>query len=90
MPPRPALAAPTKQHVLDQDFLLIRARLLETAAALDRLDRAVGELPSDDPRCDRLDRALAILACPGPDRAERLQLLFSREYDASWRAAFGL
>ena len=35
-------------------------------------------------------RALEILGDDGPDRAERFQLLFSREYEADWRERFGI
>ncbi len=79
----------TKQHVLDEEFLPLRARILEIAAGLDRLDRAEGAA-SSDPRRARLEEALRLLAEPGQRRAERIQLLFSREYDEHWRGEFGV
>jgi hypothetical protein len=39
----------TARDVFDQEFLTIRAKLLEVAAALDRIDRAGGSL-ANDPR----------------------------------------
>lgn len=70
------------QAVLDRYFLETRCKLIEIAANLDRIDRGGGL--GDDPRREKLDAALAILATSGPDRAERLQVLFSRDYDPQW------
>lgn len=76
----------TARAVLDRDFLAIRAELLNLAAALDRIDRG-GERSAvaDDPRLGRVGEALAILVQRQANRAERIQLVFSREYDAQWR-----
>jgi hypothetical protein len=71
-------------EVLNREFLEIRARLLHIAASLDRLDRAEGDLKGD-PRPELIRRALAILAEQEPERAEKIQLLFSRSYDANWK-----
>jgi hypothetical protein len=76
-------------ELLNRDFLEIRARLLQVAAALDRLDRAEGDLAGDKRRAD-LDRAIEILAGPGPDRAEKLQLVFSLPYDRNWKNTLAL
>lgn len=73
-----------KQQILDQDYLLVRAKLLEVAASLDRLDRAEGEQP-DDGRRDQLRAAVERLLSDEPDRAEQIQLLFSRDYAENWR-----
>ena len=51
---------------------------------LDRLDRADESL-SDATRRDQIDEAIQILLQPGDNRAEQVQLLFSREYDERWR-----
>ncbi|WP_153557112.1 hypothetical protein [Roseimaritima sediminicola] len=75
--------------LLDRHFLEVRARLLEVAATLDRLDRAQGDV-SGDPRKDQLDRAIAMLADPEAGRAERLQRLFSRAYSEDWRSQMEL
>lgn len=69
--------------LLNRDFLEIRARLLEVAAALDRLDRAEGDVASD-PRIERIRQALASLNSGQPDRAEQVQLLFSLPYESGW------
>jgi hypothetical protein len=79
----------TKDDVLDQDFLPLRAKILEIAAGLDRLDRAAGT-PGTDERIAKLQRAIAILLDASADRAERVQLLFSREYNADWQRSYEL
>ena len=71
-------------EVLNREFLEIRARLLHIAASLDRMDRADGSA-AGDPRLDAIRRALSILADDDGERAEKIQLLFSRAYDADWK-----
>ena len=77
-----------KPEVLAREFLDVRARLLQIAASLDRLDRAEGSL-AGDPRLRGIRRALEILAGDEPGRAEAIQLVFSRTYDPDWKQAFG-
>jgi hypothetical protein len=73
------------RDVLDRYFLEARSKLLDLAAILDRLDRGGGL--SDDPRLQQLLQATTILQekTSAADRAEKLQLLFSRQYDPAWR-----
>ena len=81
----------TRADVLNRDFLETRARVLELAAALDRLDsasRADHEPP--DGRVSQLRQAIEALLEPGPGRAETVQRLFSLEYDPDWRTKFEL
>lgn len=79
------------QQILDREFLEIRAKILEVAAALDRIDRAEGSVDGD-PRIQLIDDAIKVVASvqTDPIRAERIQLLFSREYDANWLEDFAL
>ncbi len=74
-------------EVLNREFLEIRAKVLELAAALDRLERAQGDL-GDDPRLQRIHEALELLGQPGHDRAEQVQLVFSRAYDENWQTEY--
>ncbi len=76
-------------EVLDREFLVLRAKILELAAALDRLGRAEGEV-SDDPRFARLFEARRVLEAQPDDRAEQVQLIFSRSYEDDWREKFGI
>ena len=78
-------------EVLNRDFLETRCKILEIAAALDRLDRAsAGAGEVTDRRPAQLRRALEALLGSGPDRAETVQRLFSLDYDPAWRQAQGL
>jgi hypothetical protein len=79
----------SKQTVLEADFLSLRAKILEVAAGLDRFDRADGAEPND-PRRQRLDEAIKLLLSDEPERAEQVQLLFSRAFDQNWRSALGV
>jgi len=77
------------KQVLDRDFLASRCRLVDLAAALDRIDCGAGTV-ADDPRIAKIRAALEILADDQPDRAGRVQMLFSLPYRATWRREFGL
>jgi len=74
------------EAILNREFLELRAKVLELAASLDRLHRAEGAV-DDDPRLAKLRRGLEILLSPEADRAERVQLLFSRAYNEDWPTA---
>lgn len=84
----------TADNLLDESFLDVRAKLLEVAATLDRIDRAKQEIgPLSNPHAERLARlneATKILLQSAPDRAEKLQQLFSRPYDPNWRSSMRL
>jgi predicted RecB family endonuclease len=79
----------TSEQILNREFLEIRAKILELAASFDRLDRAGGS-PSDEPRLTRIQEALTVLKGEGPHRAEQVQLIFSRPYEDTWPAKYGL
>lgn len=79
----------TADAVLDREFLEMRAKILELAASFDRLDRGEGGI-NDDRRMELIREALRLLEDPNAGRAERIQLLFSREYSGSWRNEFGI
>jgi hypothetical protein len=71
--------------VLDRYFLDMRSRILEVGAALDRVDRAEGgEQTAEDERLARLREAIRVLADGRPDRAERIQMIFSDDYADDW------
>ena len=75
--------SPTALEVLEREFLELRAGLLQVAAQLDRLDRARG--PVEDQRMRALHQAIQVLGGADPGRAEKIQLIFSRTYDADWK-----
>ena len=76
------------EELLDQEFLVVRAKILEIAAALDRLDRGdgdAGDHPRNDPRTEKLHEGLEALLSREQNRAERIQQIFSLPYDEGWR-----
>ena len=73
----------------DEEFLPLRAKILEIAAALDRAQRH-SEVAEDEPRWAQIQQALRLLASSKPERAEQVQLHFSRIYDPKWRDEFQL
>jgi hypothetical protein len=77
------------RDVLNREFLNIRARLIDVAAALDRIDRAEGSA-AEDPRLAKIRQGLELLCGQATDRAEGLQLLFSLPYQDNWQQAYGL
>lgn len=81
-------------EVLDRELLAVRARLIDVAAVLDRIDRAEGTPPdetaADDPRLAKIRQGLRLLAGDRSDRAEQLQLLFSLPYQEEWQKDYGL
>jgi len=76
-----SLSAP---EVLNREFLEIRCKILDLAAALDRLSRAEGSVEGD-PRTSRLREAMQTVLDEPHDRAEQVQMIFSREYDDDWQ-----
>lgn len=76
-------------EVVSQEFLQIRAKILEIAAFYDRLeDGNVSDAQAT--QLDLLQRGCGILTDTRHDKAARVQLLFSREYDEQWRERFGI
>jgi len=77
----PAMPART---ALDAFFLEARCRLLDLAAILDRINRGSGNDAGADPRLTKVRQALDVLHGPSGGRAERIQQIFSLDYDATW------
>lgn len=78
MTPLPAAEA------LDRYFLEARSKLLDLAAILDRIGRGSGAADTDS-RVQRIRQALEVLQDGSGGRAERVQQVFSLEYDAGWQ-----
>jgi hypothetical protein len=71
--------------VLEREFLPLRGKLIEVAAALDRIHRSGGY--PNDPRMESVSKGLQLLgtASEAADRAEKIQMIFSLPYDPQWR-----
>ena len=68
---------------LDTFFLEARSKILDLAAILDRIGRGAGQV-DEDPRLEKVRQALEVLRDESGGRAERVQQIFSLEYDADW------
>jgi hypothetical protein len=79
MTPLPAAQA------LDSYFLEARSKLLDLAGILDRIGRgqAANGLEKD-PRVTKIRQALEVLLDQSGGRAERVQKVFSLDYDPAW------
>jgi hypothetical protein len=66
---------------LDRHYLEARSLMLDLAAILDRIDRGGGV---SDPRLEQFQKALKVLEGKGPGRAEKIQHIFSLDYDPNW------
>ncbi len=87
----------TASEVLERTFLETRCKILEIAANLDRMDRArERHTIMNSQQVSKIRTALSILqqelgtATGRTDRAEQIQMLFSRQYDQHWPTEFGL
>jgi hypothetical protein len=76
-------------EVLSQEFLQTRAKILELAAFYDRLQLSP-ENTADPQQLQLLHAACQILTDDQPEKAARVQLLFSRDYNPHWRDEFGI
>ncbi len=76
----------SRSQVVDMYFMEHRAKLIDVAAFLDRVERA-GDEGVDDFRMKAFRDALAILADGSPERAARLLDLFSDQSQEPIEAA---
>ena len=70
---------------LNDFFLEARCKILDLAAILDRVGRGQETAAVEgDPRLTRIRQALEVLHDQSGGRAERIQQIFSLEYDPAW------
>jgi hypothetical protein len=75
----------TAGQALDTYFLEARSKLLDLAAILDGIGRGAGAPGvTQDLRLEKIRRALEVLRDANGGRAERIQQIFSLDYDPSW------
>ena len=83
MTTNPLMHERTAVHLIAEEFLIARAKILELAATLDRLDRADGDIENSK-QLVMLTQGMQILCDSEPDKAKRVQLLMSRQYEPEW------
>jgi hypothetical protein len=71
---------------LEQYFFEARSKLLDLAAIRDRINRGADSgSASADARVEKIRQALGVLLDESGGRAERIQKIFSLDYDADWK-----
>jgi hypothetical protein len=73
----------SSRTALDAYFLEARCKLLDLAAILDRIGRGGSDV-ENDPRLANIRQALEVLRDESGGRAERIQQIFSLNYDPNW------
>ena len=79
----------TAQQIVLEDFMIARARIVELAATLDRIERATGDV-DDSKNMQLLMQGMHILCDDEVEKAKRVQLLMSRQYDPQWQAQMSI
>ncbi len=67
----------SQQQLIDEYFIEARARLLDLAAFLDRMDRSIERNAEDDFRMVALRQGVQALSASGPGRACAIQMILS-------------
>src|SRR5215471_14762982 len=67
----------TQQQLIDEYFMDVRAKLLDVAAFLDRMDRSVDLNAEDDFRMLAMRQAFQALCARSPGRVYDIQMIFS-------------
>ena len=80
----------TREQVINMYFLEHRAKLLDVAAFLDRIDRAQPGTASSDFRETALKQAIAVLIDGQPQRAKRVLELLSDSTAEMPQSAHGM
>lgn len=67
----------TQQQLVDEYFMEVRAKILDVAAFLDRMERSVDRNAEDDFRMVAMRQALQALCAGAPNRVYDIQMIFS-------------
>lgn len=67
----------TQQQLINEYFMEVRAKILDVAAFLDRMDRSVDRNAEDDFRMVAMRQALQALCAGIPSRVYDIQMIFS-------------
>jgi hypothetical protein len=67
----------SQQQLVDEYFIEVRAKLLDVAAFLDRLERSTDQNAAQDFRLLAMQEALEALSARTPQRVQTIQMIFS-------------
>jgi hypothetical protein len=79
----------TANQILADEFLIARAKILELAAFLDRVERASGDA-TEMRSMQLIANGLDILTDGENEKAKRVQLLMSRQYESDWKTKMSI
>lgn len=77
------------EQIVADDFMIARARIVELAATLDRIERATGAV-EDSKNMQLLMQGMQVLCDDEVEKAKRVQLLMSRLYDPQWQSQMSI
>ena len=78
------MAERSAAQIVADEFMIARAKIVELAATLDRIERASGNV-DDSKNMQLLVQGMHILIDDEVEKAKRVQLLMSRTYDPNWQ-----
>ena len=78
------MAERSAAQIVADEFMIARAKIVELAATLDRIERASGSV-DDSRNMQLLAQGMHILIDDQIEKAKRVQLLMSRDYDPNWQ-----
>ena len=78
------MAERSAAQIVADEFMIARAKIVELAATLDRIERASGSV-DDSRNMQLLVQGMHILIDDQIEKAKRVQLLMSRDYDPNWQ-----
>lgn len=84
-PGEPTVAERSAEQIVSDEFMIARAKILELAATLDRIERATGDVDGSRPM-QLLVQGMNILCDDEVEKVKRVQLLMSRQYEPQWQS----
>ena len=79
------LSERSAERIVSDEFMIARAKIVELAATLDRIERANGQV-DDSKQMQLLANGMQILCDDEVEKTKRVQLLMSRQYDPQWQS----
>ena len=84
-PGEPTVAERSAEQIVSDEFMIARAKILELAATLDRIERATGDVDGSR-SMQLLVQGMNILCDDEVEKVKRVQLLMSRQYEPQWQS----
>lgn len=89
MSTEPKIVERSAEQIVVDEFMIARAKIVELAATLDRIERATGDV-EDSKNMQLLVQGMHILCDDEVEKAKRVQLLMSRQYDPDWQSRMSI